>query len=173
MAQGSLSPQSGSFEENQLRNSSRHISSRDKSNLQSGEGHFSVFNNLPITSTPTNVEGFIQSEGEGELPQFIAFGAVELLPSTMNLPPQFPLKMGPPVFSPYYYWCPPSTSSVHAPSIYFVSVPSTIHRVTFASTSFLHITFIRIRWVLDSLIAAGSLCNPSITFSPQHTHYSR
>ncbi|CAH8390632.1 unnamed protein product [Eruca vesicaria subsp. sativa] len=97
-SQGSLSHRSSSFEENTLRNSS---------NLHS-EAYFSIFDNLPTT---TNVEGFIQSEGEGESPPFIASEAAELAPSTMTLPPQFPLKMGPPVLSPYYCWCPPSTSS--------------------------------------------------------------
>ncbi|XP_010517376.1 PREDICTED: uncharacterized protein LOC104792836 isoform X1 [Camelina sativa] len=121
-AQGSLSPRSSSFEENTLRNSSLRISSSDKSKRRS-EGHFSILDNLPITSIPTNVEGFIQSEGEGEAAedsngssQFIAFEAAELTPSTMTGPPQYPLKMGPPIFSPYYCWCPPTTSSLHAPS---------------------------------------------------------
>lgn len=122
-AQGSLSPRSSSFKENTVRNSSLRISSRDKSKRRS-EGHFSIFDNIPLTSIPTNVEGFIQLEGEGEeaaednigSSQIFAFEAPELTPSTMTEPPQFPLKMGPPVFSPYYCWCPPTTSSLHAPS---------------------------------------------------------
>ncbi|XP_006293799.2 uncharacterized protein LOC17889598 [Capsella rubella] len=132
-AQGSLSPRSSSFKENTMKNSSLRISSRDKSKRRS-EGHFPIFDNLPITSTPTNLEGFIQLEGEGEetaeenngSSQFIAFGAAELTPSTMTGPPQFPLKMGPPVFSPYYCWCPPSTSSLHATSASYQFPPLSI-----------------------------------------------
>uniref|UniRef100_A0A1J3CL00 Flocculation protein FLO11 n=1 Tax=Noccaea caerulescens TaxID=107243 RepID=A0A1J3CL00_NOCCA len=131
-AQGSLSPRSSSFKENTLKNSSLRISSRDKSKRRS-EGHFSIFDNLPITSIPTNVEGFIQSE-EGEeaaednngVSQIIASEAAELAPSIMTLPPHFPLKMGPPVFSPYYCWCPPSTSSLHAPSASYQFPPLSI-----------------------------------------------
>ncbi|CAH8265366.1 unnamed protein product [Arabidopsis lyrata] len=132
--QGSLSPRASSFKENTLRNSSLRISSRDKSKRRS-EGHFSIFDNLlSITSIPTNVEGFIQSEGEGEeatennngISQIIAFEEGESTPSTMTGPPQFPLKMGPPVFSPYYCWCPPTTSSLHAPSASYQFPPLSI-----------------------------------------------
>ncbi|KAF8108343.1 hypothetical protein N665_0111s0053 [Sinapis alba] len=135
-AQGSLSHRSSSFEENALGSSSLRISSRDKSNGRS-EGHFSIFDNLPITSVPTIVEGFIQSEGEGESPPFITSEAAELLPSTMTLPSQFPLKMGPPVFSPYYCWCPPSTSSVHAPSSSYQFPPLSIEPPLLPPLSFL------------------------------------
>ncbi|ESQ52692.1 hypothetical protein EUTSA_v10017559mg [Eutrema salsugineum] len=137
-AQESLSPRSSSFKENTLRNSSTRISSRDKSKRRS-EGHFSVFeDNSPITSIPTNVDGFIKSEGEsedaasdnnGSYHQMIdSSEAAELAASTMTLPPDFPLKkMGPPVFSPYYCWCPPSTSSLlHAPSASYQFPPLSI-----------------------------------------------
>ncbi|KAG7569823.1 hypothetical protein ISN45_Aa04g025040 [Arabidopsis thaliana x Arabidopsis arenosa] len=131
--QGSLSPRASSFKENTLRNSSLRISSRDKSKRRS-EGHFSIFDNLSITSIPTNVEGFIQSKGQGEeatennngISQIIAFEEGESTPSTMTGPPQFPLKMGPPVFSPYYCWCPPTTSSLHAPSASYQFPPLSI-----------------------------------------------
>ncbi|KFK36887.1 hypothetical protein AALP_AA4G184700 [Arabis alpina] len=127
-SQGSLSPRSSSFKENTLRNSSLRISSRDKSKRR-GEGYFST-----ITSIPTNVEGFIQSEGDREEAaedyngsgQIIASEAAELAQSIMTLPPHFPLKMGPPVFSPYYCWCPPSTSSLHAPSASYQFPPLSI-----------------------------------------------
>ncbi|KAG7574282.1 hypothetical protein ISN44_As09g024800 [Arabidopsis suecica] len=131
--QGSLSPRASSFKENTLRNSSLRISSRDKSKRRS-EAHFSIFDNLSVTSIPTNVEGFIQSEGEGEevtennngISQIIAFEEAESTPSTMTGPPPFPLKMGPPVFSPYYCWCPPTTSSLHAPSASYQFPPLSI-----------------------------------------------
>ncbi|CAA7028976.1 unnamed protein product [Microthlaspi erraticum] len=127
-SQGSLSPRSSSFKENTLRNSSLRISSRDKSKRRS-EGYFSIFDNLP-----TNVEGLIQSEEEGEeaaedknvFDQIFASDAAESAPSAMTLPPHFPLKMGPPVFSPYYCWCPPSTSSLHAPSASYQFPPLSI-----------------------------------------------
>ncbi|CAH2058673.1 unnamed protein product [Thlaspi arvense] len=133
-AQGSLSPRSSSFKENTPRNSSLRISSRDKSKRRS-EVHFSIFDNSPVTSIPTNVDGFIQSEGEGEesaadnhrICQTIeSEEAAELAPSTVTLPSHFPLKMGPPVFSPYYCWCPPSTSSLHAPSASYQFPPLSI-----------------------------------------------
>ncbi|CAE6040021.1 unnamed protein product [Arabidopsis arenosa] len=131
--QGSLSPRASSFKENTLRNSSLRISSRDKSKRRS-EAHFSIFDNLSVTSIPTKVEGFIQSEGEGEevtennngISQIIAFEEAESTPSTMTGPPPFPLKMGPPVFSPYYCWCPPTTSSLHAPSASYQFPPLSI-----------------------------------------------
>ncbi|CAD5320900.1 unnamed protein product [Arabidopsis thaliana] len=131
--QGSLSPRASSFKENTLRNASLRISSRDKSKRHS-EGHFSIFDNSSITSIPTNVEGFIQSEGEVEeatenyngIRQIIAFEEAESTPSTMTGPPPFPLKMGPPVFSPYYCWCPPTTSSLHAPSASYQFPPLSI-----------------------------------------------
>ncbi|CAN8317425.1 unnamed protein product [Cochlearia groenlandica] len=118
--QGSLSPRSSSFKENTLRNSPLRISSRDNSKRRS-EGHFTVFDNiLPIISIPTNVEGFLFSEEEAAEDNSgsstIISEEAELAPSTMTLPSQFPLNMSPPVFSPYYCWCPPSTSSLHAPS---------------------------------------------------------
>lgn len=133
-AQGSLSPRSSSFKDNTLRNSSLRMSSRDKSKRRS-EGHPSIFDNFSITTIPTNAEGLIQSEGgqaaEGNnrRSQIIASEAAELAPSTMSGEPQFPqfpLKMGPPVFSPYYCWCPPSTSSLHAPSASYQFPPLSI-----------------------------------------------
>ncbi|CAH8384841.1 unnamed protein product [Eruca vesicaria subsp. sativa] len=126
-SQGNISCSSGSFEENTLRNSSLRISSRDESK-QSSEDHFSIF------EVTTSAEGFIQSEEEGEeaaddsngIRQILFSEAADLGLTSLTLPPQFPMKMGPQVFSPYYCWCPPSTSSIHAPSASYQFPPLSI-----------------------------------------------
>lgn len=114
---------SSSFEENTLRNPSLHISSRDES-MQCSEGYFSIFDSLPITSVPTSEEGEEAADDSNGIGQILASEDIGL--SLLTLPPQFPMKMGPPVFSPYYCWCPPSTSSIHAPSASYQFPPLSI-----------------------------------------------
>ncbi|KAL0862354.1 hypothetical protein Bca101_041472 [Brassica carinata] len=125
---GSLSSTSSSLKENTPRNSYLHISNRDEPK-QCSEGHFSIFDSLPITTVPTSAEG----EGEEEaadhsngIGQILFSEAADFGLSALTLPPQFPMKMGPPVFSPYYCWCPPSTSSIHAPSASYQFPPLSI-----------------------------------------------
>ncbi|XP_010554645.1 PREDICTED: uncharacterized protein LOC104824306 isoform X2 [Tarenaya hassleriana] len=115
--QGSLSPRSSSFKEITLRNSSSRISSRDKSRRRS-DGLFSAFDNLHVTSI-SNMDASMLTENEtaGDNRRH---GPLALAgdPKSANLPrPQLPSRSGsPPVlFSPYYCWCPPNTSTLHSP----------------------------------------------------------
>ncbi|KAJ0258700.1 Uncharacterized protein HA466_0074510 [Hirschfeldia incana] len=126
-SQGSLSSWSNSFKENTLRNSSVHISNRDEPKHFS-EGQFSIFDCLPITSIPNGAggEGEETTDDSNGISQILASEAADLGLTSLTLPPQFPMKMGPPVFSPYYCWCPPSTSSIHAPSASYQFPPLSI-----------------------------------------------
>ncbi|KAJ4892007.1 Uncharacterized protein Rs2_31755 [Raphanus sativus] len=124
---GSLSSTSSSFKENTPRDSYLHISNRDEPK-QCSEGHFSILDSLPITSVPTGAggEGEEAAADSNGISQILFSEAADLGLSTLTLPPQFPMKMGPPVFSPYYCWCPPSTSSIHAPSASYQFPPLSI-----------------------------------------------
>ncbi|CAF1808154.1 hypothetical protein HID58_058574 [Brassica napus] len=122
---GNLSSSSSSVEENTLRYSSLHISSRDES-MQCSEGYFSIFDSLPITTVPTSAECEEAADDSNGIGQILFSESADLGLTSLTLPQQFPMKMGPPVFSPYYCWCPPSTSSIHAPSASYQFPPLSI-----------------------------------------------
>ncbi|KAF3558444.1 hypothetical protein F2Q69_00010845 [Brassica cretica] len=122
---GNLSSSSSSLEENTLRYSSLHISSRDES-MQCSEGYFSIFDSLPITTVPTSAECEEAADDSNGIGQILFSESADLGLTSLTLPQQFPMKMGPPVFSPYYCWCPPSTSSIHAPSASYQFPPLSI-----------------------------------------------
>ncbi|XVF24035.1 hypothetical protein REPUB_Repub13aG0091900 [Reevesia pubescens] len=118
--QGSLSPRSSSFKEGLTRNlSSLRSTARDKLRRR-GDNHLSVGESFTIASPITN-DSFNCNQAENDklpdvkscpfTPNFLeSLGKLSLPPTLSSISPISSL--GPPVFSPYYCWCPPGSSTL-------------------------------------------------------------
>ncbi|GKU92072.1 hypothetical protein SLEP1_g5850 [Rubroshorea leprosula] len=116
----SLSPRTSSFKEGPFRNlSSLRSAARDKL-LKHGESHLSVSDNVTISS-PSTTDSCSSNQAENnKLPDVKSCPlAPDILESLgkFALPPSLGptsqlSSIGPPLFSPYYCWCPPGSSSL-------------------------------------------------------------
>ncbi|XWS65885.1 hypothetical protein CRYUN_Cryun05aG0152100 [Craigia yunnanensis] len=118
--QGSLSPRSSSFKEGLTRNlSSLRSTARDKLRRR-GDNHLSVTDSLTIASPITNDSSNCNQAEIDKLPDvkscpfaqnFLeSLGKLALPPTLSSASPVSSL--GPPLFSPYYCWCPPGSSTL-------------------------------------------------------------
>ncbi|KAK8575577.1 hypothetical protein V6N13_033185 [Hibiscus sabdariffa] len=118
--QGSLSPRSSSFKEGLTRNlSSLRSNARDKLRRR-GDNHLSVSESLAIASPITNDPSNGNQCENGKLPDvkscpcppnFLeSLGKFSVQPALSSVSQVSSL--GPPVFSPYYCWCPPGSSTL-------------------------------------------------------------
>ncbi|KAK8612317.1 hypothetical protein V6N13_092433 [Hibiscus sabdariffa] len=118
--QGSLSPRSSSFKEGLTRNlSSLRSNARDKLRRR-GDNHLSVSESLAIASPITNDPSNGNQCENGKLPDvkscpfppnFLeSLGKFSVQPAISSVSQVSSL--GPPVFSPYYCWCPPGSSTL-------------------------------------------------------------
>ncbi|KAK8487233.1 hypothetical protein V6N13_062721 [Hibiscus sabdariffa] len=118
--QGSLSPRSSSFKEGLTRNlSSLRSNARDKLRRR-GDNHLSVSESLTIASPITNDSSDGNQYENNKLPDvkscpfppnFLESLGKISLPPTLSSVSQIS-SSGPPVFSPYYCWCPPGSSTL-------------------------------------------------------------
>ncbi|XVE69362.1 hypothetical protein DITRI_Ditri09bG0146000 [Diplodiscus trichospermus] len=122
--QGSLSPRSSSFKEGLTRNlSSLRSTARDKLRRR-GDIHLSVTENLTIASPATNDSSNCNQAESNKLPDvkscpfspnFLESLGKLTIPPTQSSVSQVS-SLGPPLFSPYYCWCPPGSSTYSAAS---------------------------------------------------------
>ncbi|GLT43772.1 hypothetical protein SLA2020_177030 [Shorea laevis] len=118
--QGSLSPRTSSFKEGPSKNSSSLRSAAREKLRKRGESHLSVSDNLTIAS-PVTTDSCSCNQAENNkppdvkscplTPNFLESLGKLAVPPTLGLASQVP-SMAPPLFSPYYCWCPPVSSSL-------------------------------------------------------------
>ncbi|XP_022745903.1 uncharacterized protein LOC111296110 isoform X2 [Durio zibethinus] len=118
--QGSLSPRSSSFKECLTRNlSSLRSTARDKLRRRA-DNHLSLNESLTIASPITN-DSSNCNQGENDkipdvkscpfAPNFLESLGKLAIPPTLSSVSQVS-SLGPPIFSPYYCWCPPGSSTL-------------------------------------------------------------
>ncbi|XP_022765045.1 uncharacterized protein LOC111310150 [Durio zibethinus] len=119
--QGSLSPRSSSFKEGMTRNlSSLRSTARDKLRRR-GDNHLLVTESLSIASPITNDSSNCNQAENDKLPDvkscpftpnFLeSIGKLAVSPTLSSVSQVSSL--GPPLFSPYYCWCPPGSTLQH------------------------------------------------------------
>lgn len=123
--QGSLSPRSSSFKEGLPRNSSSLRSAAREKLRRRGDGFSSAVDNLTATLPVTTDEPYLnQSETDSNREakscqlssSFLKSLGKLAVPPISSLASQVP-SIGSPLFSPYYCWCPLSSSSLQYPAI--------------------------------------------------------
>ncbi|XVE99707.1 hypothetical protein REPUB_Repub03eG0223800 [Reevesia pubescens] len=117
--QGSLSPRPSSFKEGLTQNFSLRSTVRDKLR-RLGDDHLSITESLTIASTITNDSSNGNQAENDKLPDvnscpfspnFLESLGKLSMPPTLSSVSQIS-SLRPPVFSPYYCWCPPGSSTL-------------------------------------------------------------